>query len=245
MYGPQEYAEDDRHKDQQNTTNVAIPVTKRQLGPNGPYGEDELTTAPHPHSQRRLSRTRWGAASLGAITLLGACSSGGGAGEDSAKPTSTSSSSTPKPSATPSKSADPEEAAKAAVLESYDRMWEEQVKAYAKADPKGTKLSTYSAAVAWAQTKNDLKGLKEKGIVTTGEPSHEVEVTDIKLDKKVPWAELTDCLDTSDWKFVYRKSGKAVAMPEDRIKSYVTEIQAEKWGKQWKIVVEKPQDRAC
>lgn len=245
MYGPQEYAEGDRHKDQHNSTSMAIPAIKRQLGPNGPYGEDELTTAPRPHSQRRLSRTRWGAAALGAITLLGACSSGGGTSQDSAKPTSTPSPSTPKPSATPSKSADPEEAAKAAVLESYDRMWEEQVKAYAKADPKGTKLSTYSAAVAWAQTKNDLKGLKEKGIVTTGEPSHEVEVTGIKPDKKVPSAELTDCLDTTDWKFVYRKSGKSIPMPENRLKSYVMKVQAEKWGKQWKIVDSKPQDRAC
>lgn len=130
-------------------------------------------------------------------------------------------------------------------MEAYARMWDEQVKAYAQADPKGTKLSTYSVALAFAQTKNDLKGLKEKGIVTTGEPTHEVEVTSIKPDKKAPSAVMTDCLDTSKWKFVYRKSGKGIAMPENRLESYVMEIQAEKWGKQWKIVVAKPTDRAC
>ncbi|MFD4482133.1 hypothetical protein ACFWPU_39315 [Streptomyces sp. NPDC058471] len=184
-------------------------------------------------------------AALCAALVLTACGSsedgGGKTGPDAKSPASNPSA----PSTTASPSADPEAEEKKAVTDAYARMWDEQVKAYAKADPKGTKLSTYSAALAFAQTKNDLKGLKEKGIVTTGEPTHEVKVTSIKLDKKVPSAELTDCVDTSNWKFIYRKSGKAVAMPENRLKSYVMEIQAEKWGKQWKIVVEKPTDRAC
>ncbi|MFE6164063.1 hypothetical protein ACFQ7F_34690 [Streptomyces sp. NPDC056486] len=184
-----------------------------------------------------------GVAFCAAVTLT-ACGSSDNSDEGKAPETSPSASSS-SPSATSEPSLSSREVAEKAVTDAYARMWDEQVKAYAKADPKGTKLSTYSAALAWAQTKNDLKGLKEKGIVTTGEPTHEVKVTGIKLDKKVPSAELTDCVDTSNWKFVYRKSGKAVAMPEDRLKSYVTEIQAEKWGKQWKIVVEKPQDRAC
>lgn len=130
-------------------------------------------------------------------------------------------------------------------MNAYTRMWAEQVKAYAKADPKGTELSRYSAAVALAQTKNDLKDLKSKGIVATGAPGHKVKVTGLKPDKRVPWAGLTDCLDTTGWKFIYRESGKAVPMPANRIKSYVTEIQAEKWGKQWKIVDVKPLQRAC
>ncbi|MFF1400799.1 hypothetical protein ACFVZD_44620 [Streptomyces sp. NPDC058287] len=131
------------------------------------------------------------------------------------------------------------------MTDAYARMWEEQAKAYAKADPTGTHLSTYSAAINWAETKNDLKDLKSKGIVATGEPGHEVKLTGIKPDKKVPWAGLTDCLDTTDWKFIYSKSGKAVPMPADRLKRYVTEIQAEKWGKQWKIVDVKRLQRAC
>lgn len=184
-------------------------------------------------------------AALCAALALSACGSSdddsGKEAPDAKSPASKSSA----PSTTSSPGADPETAERKAVLEAYARMWDEQVKAYAKADPKGTKLSTYSVALAWAQTKNDLKGLKEKGIVTTGEPTHEVEVTSIKPDKKAPSAEMTDCLDTSDWKFVYRKSGKGIAMPENRLERYVMEIQAEKWGKQWKIVVAKPTDRAC
>ncbi|MGW7068808.1 hypothetical protein ACWGII_42355 [Streptomyces sp. NPDC054855] len=179
------------------------------------------------------------------MLALSACSSSGDDSGKKAPDAKSPASKSSAPSTTPSPSADPETVEKNAVTDAYARMWDEQVKAYAQADPKGTKLSTYSVALAWAQTENDLKGLKEKGIVTTGEPSHDVEVTSIKLDQKVPSAELTDCVDTSNWKFIYRKSGKPVAMPKNRIKSYVTEIQAEKWGKQWKIVVEKPQDRAC
>ncbi|MGW7276072.1 hypothetical protein ACWGH5_36855 [Streptomyces sp. NPDC054864] len=194
---------------------------------------------------RFRNQTATVAAALCAALALSAC---GSSDDDSGKkapgvksPASKSSA----PSTTPSPSTDPETAEKKAVLEAYARMWAENVKAYAKADPKGTKLSTYSAAVAWAQWKNDLKSLKKQGIVTTGEPSHDIEVTGIKPDKKVPSAELTDCLDTTDWKFVYRKSGKPVAMPNNRLKSYVMEITAEKWGKQWKVVVAKPLDRAC
>lgn len=190
------------------------------------------------HSRNRLI----GMALVGcSVFTLTACSSDSDAGN--AKPSDTVSKS-PKEVA-PSKTSDPRAAAEKEVLDAYDRMWAEQVKAYAKADPKGTKLSTYSAAVALAQTKNDLKGLKAKGIITTGKPSHDVKVTGMKPDKQVPSAGLSDCLDTAGWKFVYRKSGKAVAMPENQLKSYVMEIQAEKWGKQWKIVDVKPQDRAC
>lgn len=243
MYGPREYAEDDRHKDQQNRTNVTIPVTSRQLGPNGPYGEDELTTARNPHSHRSLSRTRWGAAVLGTLTLLTACSSGGTSEES--KPASTPSSSMPKPSVTPSKSVGPEAAGKAAVLQSYDRMWEEQVKAYATADLKGTELKKYAAGAALARAKVDVEGMRKKGIVTKGKPGHKTKVTSTDLKRKVPSAELTDCVDTSTWKFVYRKSGKPVPLPEGAMPRYVTKVKAEKWGKQWMLLELTPTQRAC
>ncbi|MGA4844789.1 hypothetical protein ACOBQB_00235 [Streptomyces sp. G5(2025)] len=185
---------------------------------------------------------------LTALAALTACSSsdGGDTSDDASKPSpKTSSSTEPSALSTPTAASDPEDVVEEAAKAAYIHMWDEQSKAYAKADPKGTKLRTYAAALAWAQIKNDLKGLKAKGIVTTGAPSHDVEVTDVKPDKQVPWAALTDCIDTTDWKFVYRKSGKAVPMPENRLKSYVMKIQAEKWGKQWKVVDMKPQDRAC
>ncbi|MFG2312949.1 hypothetical protein ACGFS9_30380 [Streptomyces sp. NPDC048566] len=124
-------------------------------------------------------------------------------------------------------------------------MWAEQTKAYAKGDVKGTKLSTYAAALALSGTEDDLKDLRSKDIVTTGAPTHKATVTLLDMDKKVPHAKLTDCLDSTGWKFVYRKSGKRVEMPKDRLVRYVTKVEAEKWGKQWKIVDVTPQQHAC
>ncbi|MFG2691606.1 hypothetical protein ACGFWG_36525 [Streptomyces sp. NPDC048405] len=131
------------------------------------------------------------------------------------------------------------------MLEAYSKMWDEQVKAYRKADPTGTDLDEYAAALALSSTKRDLKDLRSKGIVATGAPTHEVDVTQIDVAAKVPKAELTDCLDTTKWTLIYSKSGKPVEMPEKRLTRYVNRIEAEKWGKQWKILDVTPEQQAC
>lgn len=177
------------------------------------------------------------------LLTLSACSNDGDS-DDSAKPSASPSaapgSSSPSPSPSSSESVD-----EAAVLEAYSRMWDEQVKAYAKGDATGTDLSKYAAALALSGTEDDLKDLRSRGIVTTGSPMHKTAVDAIEMDKKVPYAKLTDCLDTTGWKFIYSKSGKPVEMPEDRLIRYVTKVDAERWGKQWKIVDVVPQQRAC
>ncbi|WP_316784378.1 hypothetical protein [Streptomyces sasae] len=156
---------------------------------------------------------------------------------DDAVPTSV----TPSPTA----SSDPEQAEKEAVLKAYSSMWAAQVAAYAKADPAGTGLDKYASGLALASTKSDLKDLKSKGIIATGTPGHDVDVTRLDLTSKVPKAKLTDCLDTSKWSLIYRTSGKAVAMPTARLTRYVNRIDAEKWGKQWRILNVTPEQQAC
>ncbi|MGW1364901.1 hypothetical protein ACWCQP_46825 [Streptomyces chartreusis] len=131
------------------------------------------------------------------------------------------------------------------VKEAYQSYWDAQVQAYGKADAKGTDLDLYSGALALSKTKSDLKDFKEKGIITTGAPTHDVQVTSFKPDEKVPKAKLTDCLDTTNWKFIYRDTRKPVEMPKNRLLRYVTEIEAEKWGKQWKVLDVVQQQRAC
>ncbi|MEU3795946.1 hypothetical protein AB0F07_40280 [Streptomyces fructofermentans] len=131
------------------------------------------------------------------------------------------------------------------MLAAYSAFWGEQVKAYAQGNSKGTDLHQYAAAVALSGTEEDLKDLRSKGIVTTGAPSHKPVVDVLEPDREVPHAKLTDCLDSTDWKFVYRKSGKPVGMPKGRLVRYVTNVEAEKWGEQWKIVEVVPQQRAC
>ncbi|MEU8950947.1 hypothetical protein [Streptomyces sp. NPDC048489] len=124
-------------------------------------------------------------------------------------------------------------------------MWREQAKAYAKGDTKGTEFSRYAAALALSGTEDDLKDLRSKGIVTTGAPTHKTTIDVLEMDKKVPHAKLTDCMDSTRWKFIYRKSGKPVEMPKNRLIRYVTDVEAERWGNQWKIVNATPRQHAC
>ncbi|MGW1107909.1 hypothetical protein [Streptomyces sp. NPDC002540] len=177
-----------------------------------------------------------------AIVAVSACSN---SDDSAAKPPSTPPPSSEPAPATSSAGADPQAAEKAAVLNVYSRFWEEQVKAYAKGDTKGTAFSKYAAAVALSSAEDDLKDLRSKGIVTTGAPAHDTTVDKVETDKKVPHAKLTDCLDSTDWKFKYRGSGKPVPMPSERLLRYETKVEAEKWGKQWKIVDVAPQQNPC
>lgn len=204
-----------------------------------------MTQASRPQGRTTVRNWKPTAALLaaGALLTLSACSSNKDSA-DNAKPSPPASSAAPSASASPSQSSSVS-VDEAAVLDAYSRMWAEQAKAYAKGDAKGTKLSTYAAALALSGTEDDLKDLRSKGIVTTGAPTHKATVDVLEMDKKVPHAKLTDCLDSTGWTFVYRKSGKPVEMPKDRLVRYVTKVEAEKWGKQWKIVDVTPQQRAC
>nr|WTC14297.1 hypothetical protein OHA15_41460 [Streptomyces anthocyanicus] len=180
-------------------------------------------------------------ASLMALTACG--SSDQSSNPESAPPVP---SETPSPStASPSASSDAQKAHTDAVTQAYQRFWEEQVKAYSKGSTAGTDMTKYAAAEALANIETDLKDLRGKGIVTTGGPSHDVSVDALQLDKKVPYAKLTDCLDSGDWSFIYVETEKPVSMPTNRLVRYVTQVEAEKWGKQWKIVTVTPEQRAC
>lgn len=130
-------------------------------------------------------------------------------------------------------------------MKAYGHFWDEQVKAYSKGDITGTDFIKYAGAEALSSTKDDLKDLRAKGIVTTGAPTHDTSVGQLLPDKKVPYAKLTDCLDSSNWKFVYAKTRKPVEMPTNRLIRYVTKVEAEKWGAQWRIVNVTPQQHAC
>ncbi|MFF4542598.1 hypothetical protein [Streptomyces aureus] len=204
-----------------------------------------MTRASRP--QERTALRNWKSAtallSAGALLTLSACSSNDGS-TDNAKPPASPSTAAPSASASPLPSSSVS-VDQAAVLEAYSRMWDEQAKAYGKGDAKGTDLDKYAAALALSGTEDDLKDLRTKGIVTTGAPTHKTTVDVLEVDKKVPHAKLTDCLDSAGWRFIYRTSGKPVEMPKDRLVRYVTKVEAEKWGKQWKIVDITPQQRAC
>ncbi|MGW2863369.1 hypothetical protein [Streptomyces sp. NPDC001205] len=197
--------------------------------------------APLAKPQHPVVRSPYLLAALGVCAALALTACGSDTSPDAKSPAPSASSTAPSPPAGTS----PDDAEKTAALSAYDRMWAEQVKAYAQGDAKGTDLATYSAALALSGTQKDLEELRSKGIVTTGAPTHRATVTNLDTTAKIPKASLSDCLDTSAWKFIYRTTSKPVAMPTNQLVRYVTEAKAEKWGQQWKIVDVVPQQRAC
>ncbi|MFD0068860.1 hypothetical protein [Streptomyces sp. NPDC127574] len=140
---------------------------------------------------------------------------------------------------------DPQAAEKEAVLSAYSSYWQEQVSAYKAGTVKGTRLKTYAVGAAVARVEGDLASMKDKGIAADGRPSHDVRMTALATNKQVPSATLSDCLDISQWKFTYRKTGAAVPSPKTQLTQYRTIVKAEKWGNQWMILSATPQATKC
>jgi hypothetical protein len=144
------------------------------------------------------------------------------------------------------KTADAQARDKQAVLKVYERMWEEQVEAYAKADDKGTDLEKYATKDALGLAMGDMLSMREAGTVTRGAPEHDTKVTSTDLDAKIPRVRLTDCLDVTKWETVKKKTGKALPISPDMPMRYETTVNAEKWGEQWMITKIKTHgDRSC
>ncbi|MBB5109351.1 hypothetical protein [Streptomyces spectabilis] len=147
----------------------------------------------------------------------------------------------PRPPATssasrqPAPSTDPLARDKLAVLRVYELMWEDQAKAYAQTDIKGTQLKRYATKEALGRTMGDLLAMKKEGTATKGAPSHSTKVLSLSPAPKVPRARLQDCLDISSWKTVKKKTGEPQPYPSDQPLRYLTTIDAEKWGKRWMI----------
>jgi hypothetical protein len=174
-----------------------------------------------------------------AALTLSAC---GSSDDNKAKDPASATASTPAPARS---SADPKTAAERELLDTYQQYWDEKAAAYAKASMSGTKLATYARGNALGLAQSDLKNLKTVGQVTKGAPRIDPKVTGLDLQKKVPSAQITDCVDVSTWKVIDVKTKTEVALPKQRRTKYVSIVAAEKWGKQWVILDVKPEDRAC
>src|SRR5690242_8724857 len=110
----------------------------------------------------------------GALT---ACDSGTKGGDDAA---ATEPAASASPTATASTaSADPDANAKAAVLGVYRSMWTEQMKAYMKADARGTDLTKYASLDALGKFRLDLAQMKKAGTVGGGEVGHAPKVSSL------------------------------------------------------------------
>ncbi|MFD5425483.1 hypothetical protein [Streptomyces sp. NPDC127084] len=146
--------------------------------------------------------------------------------------------STPVPSTS---AADPQEAEKAAVLAAYSSMSAEQMKAYRKADAKGTDLEKYTTLDALARIRLDLARMKKAGTVVRGEIGHDAKVTGLDMGAKTPKATLSDCVDLSRYETYDTRANKPIPLPTEQPLRYVMTVRAEKWPNGWMVTAINPQ----
>ncbi|MEU5930047.1 hypothetical protein ABZ817_42200 [Streptomyces antimycoticus] len=189
----------------------------------------------------RIARYGAMAIAVGVVLLVTSCS---GDDKEESKQSSTPAASIPEPSKSSAPS-DPQAADKRDVLAAYRAYWSEQVKAYSKANVEATDLDKYASADALGRARSDVLSLQKAGVVAKGAPVNHPEVSDLDMDRQVPRATVTDCLDVSKWTRVKKKTGETVASPKGQLKKYTATINTEKWGKQWMILKVTPKPRSC
>ncbi len=179
---------------------------------------------------------------LSAVLMLSGCDSSAGGDNPSTK----SPARPPTPSESSTK-ADAEAAEKASVLDSYRRMWAEQMKAYRKADAKGTDLTKYASLDALGKFRLDLAHMRKYNTVIRGELGHEdTKVSALDMNAKTPKATVTDCVDLSDWQTYDVKAKKVIPLPSNQPMRYMATAKAERWHGHWMVTEYTPDgERKC
>jgi hypothetical protein len=149
------------------------------------------------------------------------------------------------PSTPAATSASPGADSAALIEAAYRKYWDAKVQAYGKASVQGTDLRKYAVAQAYAQAETEVKALRAKGLVATGQPALSPTVTSVDMKRQTPRGLLTDCTDVSDWSLLKRSTGQKVTLPASRLTKYVTRVTAERWYGQWVIVKVLPEEQAC
>lgn len=147
-----------------------------------------------------------------AVGLLGACTSSEPEPNAPTTPPPTSTSAPPTVSVSPTPTADPEvEAAKAAVLEVYQRYWDIMVAAFAdptaRIDPD---LEVVAIDKGYTGVTSGVLALRKDGIEMVGAPGLEPEVTEIVPGES---ATIVDCVDSSDWTPQVAETGESAQVP--------------------------------
>jgi hypothetical protein len=153
-----------------------------------------------------------------ASLLLTACT---GSSSDTSTPTASIESTTPNTASAPSD--DPIAQATAAVRAAYSGYWAAQVQAGAHPNrPIPKTLSRYSIDKAQGDAQATIVLLREQGIVVKGEPELAPVITTLSLSEQ-PSAAITDCVDSTDWKPVYKNLSKIRGTPHFAFRMVQTE----------------------
>jgi hypothetical protein len=158
------------------------------------------------------------------VVLLASC--GGDPSDDDT--------SAPSPSASVSASptADPQAAAKAKVLTAYQAMWNAQVKVYSSGTLKGAELESVAADKALAKIKVTALYYQNHGTIMQGKPKLSPKVASISTGTDSDTATITDCIDSTDYVQVYKKTGKPVGTVDSNrrhVATYTARTIATKW----------------
>ncbi|MGW0792617.1 hypothetical protein ACWD04_31460 [Streptomyces sp. NPDC002911] len=117
----------------------------------------------------------------------------------------------------------------------------EQMKAYRKASPDGTKLDHYATLDALSAFERDLAHMKKNTTVSRGELGHEPEATALDIDVKLPTATVQDCIDISKWQTLDTKTDKPIPLPTAQPLRYVATATVEHWDAgRWMVTEYKP-----
>lgn len=168
---------------------------------------------------------------LGGTLITCAVAAAALAGCNAGSTKNTSSSSAPAPTSK-SPSADPDQAAKDKVLAAYTNMREIQIKMADDGELHTEDLAKFAKGDAAADLKKSVLRNRAANIKFTGRPEMSPTVTSV--DTKGKTATLSDCFDATNWKPVYKDSGKEVQLAEQRLKYPVTS-QATLEGDTWLI----------
>jgi hypothetical protein len=176
-----------------------------------------------------------------ALISISACSSGSDTGKGAEETPSTSA-----PASQQTKPADPTETAKTDAVDAYKQYWHEMERLYADSSGKGANLKQYAASAALKSAEADAKRTHDRkrihtGEVTVGNPT----VTKLDINRKIPNATISSCLDISQWQVVDSSTKKPVTLPPKRLTKYVIVTTVERWPEGWRVIRDEPQAKAC
>ncbi|MCX5078845.1 hypothetical protein OHA84_37540 (plasmid) [Streptomyces sp. NBC_00513] len=192
-----------------------------------------------------LSRQSGRASSLSIPLLLAACTVLTSACTSSAGTDDKKTEAAPTPTVS-SSTQDPTEKAKADATKTYAMYWGELEKLYADPSGKSANVAQYAASTALDSSQADAKNTHAKGLVHTGSVTVAgTTVTAIDLDRQVPSATLSSCLDISKWQVVDATTKKPAVFPSTRLTKYVIVTTVERWPEGWRVVRDEPKGQPC
>lgn len=199
-----------------------------------------------PEAVRGRNRRRC-AALLFAVCTLAATAACSSDGNEKAKQTPSPSSDSAGGESKPPVETDPTERAKAEAVGTYEKYWRGMEVLYADKSGKDTAaLKQHAAGAALANAEADAKQLHDKGaIITGGVVVGSPTVTKVDIDRKIPNATISTCLDVSGWTVIDTKTDKPASLPSTRLTKYIVQSVVEKWPEGWRVIEDEQQGKAC